>query len=318
MVKLKDLFKLAVKKGIDTDPRGREKVLAELDKRREKYDKLEQDQKDEFDVERLENPYDDSRILWGDPDTEIKSILVGIDIDTAELLLADRLREKGRAIDLVMAHHPEGKALAGLHGVMDLQEDILFSLGVPINVAEGLMLPRIAEVERGLLPNNHNKPVDAARLLGIPFMNVHTPADNHVQKYLEDLFQENQPETVGDIVKKLKEIPEYAQAAKMGAGPKIILGDKERRCGKVFVDMTGGTGGSKDAYAKLSEAGVGTIVCMHMGEKHREEAEKHHINVVIAGHMASDSLGLNLILDAFETEGIAMEYCSGLIRYSRL
>ena len=317
-MKLKDLFKLAIEKGIDTDPRGREKVLEELDKRRKKYDNLEQDKKDEFDVERLVNPYDDSRILWGDPDTEIKSVLVGIDIDTAELVLADRLREKGKAIDLVMAHHPEGKALARLHSVMDVQEDILFSMGVPINVAEGLMLPRIAEVERSILPINHNKSVDAARLLGIPFMNVHTPADNNVQKYLEDLFKEKAPETVGDIVKILKEIPEYAQAGRMSAGPKIILGDEERRCGKILVDMTGGTGGSEDAYSKLSEAGVGTIVCMHMGDKHRKEAEKHHINVIIAGHMASDSLGLNIILDAFETEGIAMEYCSGVTRHSRL
>jgi len=317
-MKLRDLFALAVEKGIEADPRGREKVLEELDKRREKYDKLEQDEKEEYDLERLENPYDDTRILWGDPDTEVNSILVGIDIDTAELLLADRLREKGKPIDLVVAHHPEGKALARLPGVMDLQEDILFSHGVPINIAEGIMLPRIAEVERSVLPTNHNKAVDAARLLGIPFMNVHTPADNNVQKFLEDLFREKAPQTVGEIIKILKEIPEYAEAVKIGAGPKVILGDEERRCGNIFVDMTGGTGGSQDAYAKLAEAGVGTVVCMHMGEKHREEAEKHHINVVIAGHVASDSLGLNLILDAFEAAGVAIEYCSGLIRYSRL
>ncbi|NLC37920.1 MAG: NGG1p interacting factor NIF3, partial [Clostridia bacterium] len=64
-------------------------------------------------------------------------------------------------------------------------------------------------------------------------------------------------------------------------------------------------------------AGVGTIVCMHMSEKHRKEAEKAHLNVVIAGHMASDSLGMNLFLDLLEERGIQIETCSGLYRVKR-
>ena len=316
-MKLREIYELAVQKGIQTDPRGRKKVLEDLDKRREEYDKLEEEDKKFFDLERLENPYDDTRILWGDPETEVNSILAGIDIDSAELLLADRLRERGEHFDLVIGHHPQGKALARLHGVMDIQEDILFSMGVPINVAEGLMIPRIAEVERSVLPSNHNKPVDAARLLDIPFMCIHTPADNNVVHYLEELFERKNPKTVGEVLDLLKEVPEYSQAVKLNAGPKIVVGSEDRRTGRIFVDMTGGTGGSEDAYSKLSEAGVGTIVCMHMGEKHRKEAEKNHINVVIAGHMASDSIGLNLVLDQLEAKGINIEPCAGLIRHSR-
>ncbi|HHX95488.1 MAG TPA: NGG1p interacting factor NIF3 [Clostridia bacterium] len=316
-MKLREIYELAVQKGIQADPRGRKKVLEDLDKRREEYDKLEEEDKKFFDLERLENPYDDTRILWGDPETEVNSILAGIDIDSAELLLADRLRERGEHFDLVIGHHPQGKALARLHGVMDIQEDILFSMGVPINVAEGLMIPRIAEVERSVLPSNHNKPVDAARLLDIPFMCIHTPADNNVVHYLEELFERKNPKTVGEVLDLLKEVPEYSQAVKLNAGPKIVVGSEDRRTGRIFVDMTGGTGGSEDAYSKLSEAGVGTIVCMHMGEKHRKEAEKNHINVVIAGHMASDSIGLNLVLDQLEAKGINIEPCAGLIRHSR-
>jgi putative NIF3 family GTP cyclohydrolase 1 type 2 len=316
-MKLSEMFNLAVEKGMENDPRGRTGVEEELKKRQEDFEKLNPEEKDLFDQERLINPYDDSRILWGDPDTEIKSILVGIDVDTAELVLADRLKEKGMAVDLVVGHHPEGKALAGLHRVMPIQEDVMFATGVPINIAQGLMIPRIAEVERSVMPNNHNKAVDAARLLNIPFMNFHTPADNCVQKYLEDLLAKKQPKTVGDIVRLLKEIPEYAAAEAINAGPKIVLGDEKRRCGRIMVDMTGGTSGSENAYAKLAEAGVGTIVGMHMGDKHRTEAEKCHINVIIAGHMASDSLGMNLILDSFEAQGIVIEPFAGLIRHSR-
>ena len=52
------------------------------------------------------------------------------------------------------------------------------------------------------------------------------------------------------------------------------------------------TGGTERLAADVREArdtsDIGTMVAMHLSEKHRKEAEKHHINVVIAGHMASD------------------------------
>ena len=81
--------------------------------------------------------------------------------------------------------------------------------------------------------------------------------------------------------------------------------------------MTGGTSGSEDAYSKLATAGVGTLVVMHIGEKHRKEAEKNHVNVIIAGHMASDSLGMNLILDEIAKQGVEILTCSGLTRVQR-
>lgn len=316
-MKFSEIYKTAIQLGIKNDPRGKAEVERVLAKTKEEFDELKKKEKDEFDQDKLVNPYSDSRMLTGDANKEVKRALVGIDIEVGEVLLADRLSDKKKPIDLIIAHHPEGKALAGLYDVMHLQEDILNILGVPINVAEGMMAPRIGEVKRGLYPLNHNKTVDAARILGFPMMCMHTPADNMVNTFLEKLFARKQPETVGDVLKILKDIPEYKEAVKINAGPTIFVGDEKRRAGKIFVDMTGGTSGSEDAYAKLSQAGVGTLVGMHIGEKHRKEAEKNHINVVIAGHMASDSLGMNLILDQLEKKGVEIIPCSGLTRFSR-
>ena len=81
--------------------------------------------------------------------------------------------------------------------------------------------------------------------------------------------------------------------------------------------MTGGTGGSKDAYEKLSQAGVSTVVGMHMSEDHRKEAEKHHINVLIAGHISSDSLGLNLLFDHVLKNKVELVPCSGFNRVTK-
>ena len=82
--------------------------------------------------------------------------------------------------------------------------------------------------------------------------------------------------------------------------------------------ITGGTEGSHDIYEKMANAGVGTVIAMHQSEKHRNFAEKAHVNVVIAGHMSSDSIGLNLFLDKLEEREISIVPCSGLIRVSRI
>lgn len=310
---LKEIYQLAVQMGMEHDPRGIDAVKALLAEKRTKYEEMKEEDKQYFDVEQLENPYSDTRVLNGSLDKKVQRVLAGIDIEVGEVLLADRLQN----IDLIVAHHPEGKALAALHEVMHLQEDYMERLGIPINIAEGIMSSRISEVKRGLSPLNHQKTVDAARLMGIALMCVHTPADNLVNDYLTKLFAEKEPKKVKDVLKILKEIPEFAYAAKINAGPQIFVGSEERRCGKIMVNMTGGTSGSEAAYEKLAQAGIGTIVEMHMSEKHRKEAEKHHLNVVIAGHISSDSLGMNLFLDALEAKGIEILTCSGLHRVSR-
>ncbi|TEB05942.1 NIF3 (NGG1p interacting factor 3) [Pelotomaculum schinkii] len=316
-MKIKEIYQLAVEKGIEQDPRARETVMKLLEKERKLYDELKEDEKKEFDQDKLFNPYGDTRLLYGDPEREVTRVLSGIDMETAEVLLADRLSTRGTKIDLIIAHHPEGKAMSALYQVMSLQEDVLAKFGVPINVAEGIMASRINEVKLGLMPLNHNRAVDAARLLDIPLMCIHTPADNHVNTLLQNMMDEKQPETLDDVIKILKEIPEYAEAVQYNAGPAIVLGNKKNRAGKIMVDMTGGTSGSEDAYAKLATAGVGTLIVMHIGEKHRKEAEKNHIKVIIAGHMASDSLGLNLVLDQLVRRGVEVVPCAGLLRYER-
>ena len=317
-MKLHEFFTLAIQVGIDADLRGRVAVEQDLNEVRRSYDDLKPDEKAVFDAEKLENPYTDSRILYGSHHSEIKKILAGIDIEAGELLLADRLNQKGAGIDLVVAHHPEGRAYANIYDVMKMQADILNRFGVPINVAENLLQDRMKEVERKLLPVNHARAVDIARLLDIPFICLHTPADNMVAGYLQDLFDREKPRRLRDVMGLLRDIPEYREAVKNNAGPKILLGAGDQQSGKVFVDMTGGTEGSKDIMEHLSQSGVGTMVAMHLTEDHRKEAEKHYIHVVIAGHISSDSLGLNLLLDRIESrEPLTVVECSGFKRIKR-
>lgn len=320
-MRLKELYEKAISIGIENDPRGKDIVQKDLDMRRKEYESLKEKDRAAFDLESLTNPYSDSRILNGSGEEEIRNVLIGIDIEVGEVLLADRLREKGTSVDLVISHHPEGKAYANLYDVMRIQADILHRFGVPISIAEDLMETRIKEVERKLMPVNHTRAVDAARLLGIPFLCLHTPADNMVTTYLQGLFEEKRPYTIDDVMDILEGIPEYREAKGRGAGPKILIGSKSRKAGKIFVDMTGGTEGSKDIFGSLSNTGINTIVAMHLSEEHRKEAEKNHINVIIAGHISSDNLGLNLLMDEIlktSEDKLNILECSGFRRFSRI
>jgi len=81
--------------------------------------------------------------------------------------------------------------------------------------------------------------------------------------------------------------------------------------------MTGGTGGSEDIFEQFANSGVSTLVGMHIGEKHLEKAKKANLNVVIAGHIASDTLGLNLLFDEIEKkEKLIFTGVSGFERMS--
>lgn len=317
-MKLGTFFERALAEGQKNDPRGQARIRREVKALREAYAEMSDRKKKSFDRERLDNPYADTRILFGQPSTEVRGLLAGIDIDVGEIMLAEHLRERGKEIDLALSHHPVGRAYAGFYNVMHMQADILNRFGVPINVAESLLEERIREVEHKVMPVNHTRTVDAASLVNIPLACVHTPADNCATTHLQRLFDRKKPELIGDIIDLLQGIPEYQRAMENNAPPRILSGREGRRAGRIFVDMTGGTEGSVKILEKLAQAGVGTLVGMHLSEKHLEEAKKHNLNVVIAGHISSDTLGLNLLLDGICTkERLEVTACSGFTRVKR-
>jgi len=320
-MKLKDIYELGLKLAMEADPRGTDRLAKILNNRQNDYKKLSDEEKKSYDPEDLRNPYSDSRILLGNLTQEVDSLMAGIDIEAAEVLLADRLNQtRKKSIDLLISHHPIAGSLAGLHEVMELQIDLLAKYGVPVNIADGMMKERISEVKRRFNPRNHAQALDAARLLNMSLMCVHTMTDNLVFDYLEKLFDahKNDIDTVGDVMELLNNIYEYQVAAKAKAGPVIFHGNPLNRAGRVApLEITGGTDASHIIYEKLAIAGVGTIVGMHASEEHRKECAKYHINLVIAGHMSSDSLGMNLFLDQIEKKGVEITACSGLIRHRR-
>lgn len=318
-MKLNDFYKAIVEEGIKQDPRGKDAVVNELKEKKSTFDNLSKNEQKDFDLESLRNPYADTRILYGDGNRQIKNALVGIDMGIGELLLIHYLNsKKKKKIDLCFSHHPQGVALASFYEVMPMQADILSNFGIPINVGESLLQERMEEVARRVHSANHNRAVDAAKLLDIPMICAHTAADNFVSTLIQNLMDKKKPERVGDVISILKEIPEYKLAIQDKAGPKVIMGSEKRKAGKIIVEMTGGTEGHKDIFDSYEKAGVGTIIGMHLSEEHFKKAKGKHINIVIAGHIASDNIGLNLLLDKVQKRGkFDITPCSGFRRVIR-
>jgi len=311
-MQVKEIFNIAIELGKENDFRTKKEIEDFLKRKKETYDELSKEDKPYFDKNELTNPYADSAIHY-DNGKSIKKVLAGIDITIGGLMLAKEL-----GVDLIINHHPIGKSLSKLDDVMSLQVDAYEKFGVPVNIAEKLTLKRISEVSRGINPINHYNVVDAAKLLDINLINVHTPADNCVAQLVTSSIEAAKPKHVKDVIKCLNKIPEYQEAKKKSSGPTLFAGTPESRCGKVVVsEMTGGTEGAKGIYQALSNAGVGTIVGMHQSEAHRKSAEKAMINVVIAGHISSDSIGMNIFLDELEREGLEITPFGGLTRISR-
>ncbi|MGM0379859.1 MAG: hypothetical protein ACQEQE_08955 [Bacillota bacterium] len=240
---------------------------------------------------------------------DIKKVLIGIDMETPELLLGKELD-----VDCVVSHHPKAdEAKVNFSEVMKVQIDKMCEFGVPINKAQKALKKRINSVELSTHVSNYKRVSSAASLLNMPFMNIHMPADmigqeivqNHLDKHLKP------KSTLGDILDILNKKDVYNNAL---AGPVIRVGSKDDYAGKVAVLFAGGTNGGKDVFKAYFEAGVGTIVCMHVPEEVKKEVEKQNIgNIVVAGHMASDSIGLNKIIKTWEDKGIEVMKMSGIL-----
>lgn len=314
---IKEIYDLAVDMGTKADPRGEKAVKELLAKRKKEFAEMTPKQKRYFDPETLTNPYSDSRILYGDPTTKVTKILTGVDADSAEVLMVDRLNEKGAKISLLIAHHPDGHALSSLHEVMEMQVDMYAKAGVPVNVADALFKERMGEVQRRFNPINHGKTVDAARLMNVPLMALHTIWDNMGNAFMEQYLGEKKFVTAGEVLDAVQEIPEFVEAMKGKSGPALVSGSPSSRAGKLMVSFTGGTNPSVKIYEQLAKAGVGTLVEMHVSEDALKKLRELHINVIDAGHMAADSIGANLFFDELEKRGVEVVVTSGLVRVKR-
>lgn len=318
---LRELYELSIRLGIQHDLRGEAALREQLARRREEYALLPEWEQPFYDQERFHNPYGDMRIARGPDDTELRTVLVGIDIHIPELLLADRLREKGQRIDAVIAHHVHGVGRSAFlpHDFMPYDIACLVAEGVSRSAAEALILPSI-EAKLAGMEDNHSRGPAVAELLDLPFACIHTPADLYIGVGVQSALNAAKPSTLAETIPALLTIPEIALAARqLGVLPRIFGAPPEREVGRVFHKFGGGYIFPPSAYALLGAAGVRTVFQIHCEPIHAEAAAAAGVAIVRVPHAAGDNIGLNLLLDDVETELGPLEVigCGGFERISR-
>ncbi|MCL2079949.1 MAG: hypothetical protein FWH17_08945 [Oscillospiraceae bacterium] len=253
-----------------------------------------------------EMPADCGIIVEG---ADIKRVLMGVDMDTAELLLADKL-----AFDCVVSHHPRNTN----NEILDLLNTHirkLEALGVPRNKSQKLLEERKTELGYRNHSSNSRRTESAAKLMNMPFMCIHTPADiigeRIVQEFCDEKFGGKPETTVKDVIEALAQIGEYKDSVRK---PVIRVGSGDSFAGRIYVLMSGLTGPGPKILKEYFEAGVGTLVLMHIPEKDAKEIKEQSIgNVIVAGHMSSDSLGLNKIAAEWAKKGVETTMMSGIV-----
>ena len=249
--------------------------------------------------------------VYIEADREVARLLVGVDIGVPELLYAQQA-----GFDAVLAHHPVGdRAVADFARVVRRQYDQMTAEGVPAEAAERAIAARLAGRHRAEHMSNVNRTVDTARLIGMPLANIHLAADILGRQAVVDLLtaHDRPGATIADAIAWFSEFPEMRSALH---GPEAWIGEPDAALGRWTVAMAGGTNGGHPVFREYYRAGVDTIFCMHIAERDllrlREEAPAQ-ANLVVTGHMATDSVGLNQVIAGLERQGISVTRTSGIL-----
>ncbi len=255
-----------------------------------------------------ETPEDSEIYVPGEHPTKV---LFGIDVGSAELMLA-----KERGYDLVITHHPAG-GKARLYGWKVSKRHVyqMVEAGIPREEAEKIVRIKEARLAVESHPANYDQVPAVARMIGMPFMNIHNPLDEvGRQRMLKALSHLKNPEsaTVSDIVKLLKqEIPEFRKCL---TEIEVRLGSETNKAGKVVISHAAYTNGGYEIARSYFDHGVETLAYIHIAESDLARLRQEgHGNLLILGHIVSDSIGINPFIKELEERGVSVTRFGGVL-----
>ncbi len=256
----------------------------------------------------------DSRIY--NPGDNIKKILFGIDISKDDLINA-----KQNGFDLVISHHPPYMMLDdGFIKVLDRHKELLVSAGVDPAIAEQASDENkmfwqfiVQQVSTGV---TYDDIVTEAQEFDIPLMNIHLACDEVGRGVLQKTADQfDAQEQIAQLIESYSMIPEIEKSDET---VQLICGSPENKAGKVFVMHGAGTNGGYSVANALFEAGVDTVVYIHLFPFQKEQEDmlrsENKGNLIVTGHYGSDSVGINPLINELDIRGIDVVCCNNLVR----
>ncbi|MFX0095510.1 MAG: hypothetical protein ACFFBD_27485, partial [Candidatus Hodarchaeota archaeon] len=240
---------------------------------------------------------------------KIKKILYGIDIGTTELLYA-----KENEYDCVIAHHP---VLVNSWRVFLWHITQLEAQGVPSELAKEIVSKKAHFLKFGFHARNYDAVPAFARLLEMPFLNIHSPSDELgrrlIHAAIEQLTKEAQNPVLRDIRPYLED--QYIEFKKAQTRVEIAKGEDNDYLGNWVFSHGALTNGGYELAECYFQHGLDTVIYIHIGPgdlARIQNLEKG--SLVITGHLVSDSVGINPFLNKLEEKGCEITAIGGLIR----
>jgi len=145
--------------------------------------------------------------------------------------------------------------------------------------------------------------IGAARALKMPLVNIHQPCDEYIRQMILRTIKSGKPEYVADIVSLVSKIPEFRHAA---TKVQVKLGSEKNKAGRWALVVAAGTNGGYHVAKAYLQHGVSTVIYLHVdfGDLMKMREEGLNGNLVVMGHLAGDSIGLNGLAELLEDLGI--------------
>jgi hypothetical protein len=199
-----------------------------------------------------------------------------------------------------------------------IQQQTWIRYGVDRKVAHRLADKMIKEYWLEAASANGLRARDAARQLKLPLLCLHTAVDNLVQDFFLDFLRGKDNSSLIEVLDLVQKIEECGRSAADGVKAHLAGKiSKDTKLGCHMVDMTGGMDPPMEIFGHLKKAGVDTMVGMHYGLEHLKAMESCGMAAVICGHMACDSLGLNIFCDQLQAKGVKVIAGAGFYRVER-
>ena len=232
------------------------------------------------------------------PGKNINKVLLCVDADPAELILSKNL-----GCDAVIAHHPIGKAALNFHLVFDRHVDYMLEYGIPRQIAEEAVRKLKERVALRSHTSIYTHTVAAAEKMNMPLLNIHLPCDELMRRTILAQLKSSRIEKVSDIKSSVEKIPEFKNSA---TEVQVPYGDPSSEAGRYALVVAAGTNGGYPIAKAYLEHGVSTVIYLHVNGEDLAKLKEDKVkgNLVILGHLAGDSIGLNQLADALERHGV--------------
>lgn len=238
--------------------------------------------------------------------TNIKKVFVSIDVSPFDIYFAKTL-----GCDCVLTHHPIGKSAVSFHKVFDRHMTYMLEKGVKKKLAISL----VKDLKYKAYLKSHsliyNDVISTAEILKMPLLNIHQPLDEYMRKIILFKLAKSKLKTISDLIEAIEEITEFKKAL-----TRVIIcnGKASNEIGNWVLVIAAGSNGGYEIARTYYENNVSTVIYLHIdyNELNKVKKDKTCKNLVILGHLAGDSIGMNKICKELEKREIVV-FKRGLI-----